>query len=221
MLNKMPPAKRPARSLYTPVIQLLVRSLGYPDIQLPAGHVKGVDIVGKIPPTKALARREVKASTSIRGVKPLIKVRNKMILRALARSTNRELVQKGCDLTQYEYKKGWISEPIPVTKSDRLNTILSPRFCIREQQGLQEEKYRVIDDLTKSHVNMDVGMEDTYCPKSLGAFMALARLLHTYGAKNLRIWSVDFPNAYKTIRTNETSPIVSHVRIVNPTDMRP
>ena len=99
-------------------------------------------------------------------------------------------------------------------------TVLSPRFCIAEQHGKQEPKYRVIDALTKSHVNLTVGASDTYCPQDLDTFMVLARLQHLYGARNLRIWSVDFSNEYKTIGLDEASREVSHICLANPTNER-
>ena len=121
-------------------------------------------------------------------------------------SGNKELIQKCWGPTQTEYSKGWLSGPKLVTKFDKSNAILSPRFCIRERHGVQEVKYRVIDDLTKSRVNIAVEMADTYFPQDIDTFMVIARLNHTYGAENLRMWSVDFPNAYKNISLGESSP---------------
>ena len=81
-----------------------------------------------------------------------------------------------------EYGEGWLSKPSLATQRDRAFTVLPPRFCIAEQHGNQGPKYRVIDDLAKSHVSLTVGASDTYCPQDLGAFMVLARLRHLYGA---------------------------------------
>ena len=51
--------------------------------------------------------------------------------------------------------------------------------------------------------------------------MVLARLQHKYGAQKLRMWSVDFPNAYKTIGLNKESEEVAHVCFINQTNGRP
>ena len=51
--------------------------------------------------------------------------------------------------------------------------------------------------------------------------MVLSRLRHMYGAKKLRMWSVDFPNAYKTIELNKASREAAHVCFINPTNGRP
>ena len=119
-----------------------------------------------------------------------------------------------------EYEKGWLSKPTPVTQHDRTFAIMSPWFCSAEQHGNQQPKYRVIDDLTMSRVNLTVGASDTYCPHDLDTFMVLARLQHKYGATNLRSWSLDFSNTYKTIGLNEASKDVAHICLVNPANKR-
>ena len=63
-----------------------------------------------------------------------------------------------------EFHKERLSEPVPATESDRANTVLPPRFCIPEQNGLQQKKYRLVDDLTKSLVSGDVETSKTYRP---------------------------------------------------------
>ena len=119
-----------------------------------------------------------------------------------------------------EYEKGWFSKPTPAAQRDRAFTVLSPRFCIAEQHGNQKPKYRVFGDLTKSHVSLTVGESDTYCPQDLDTFMVLARLQHKYGATNLRMWSLGFSNAYKTIGMNEESKDASHICLLNPKNKR-
>ena len=92
-----------------------------------------------------------------------------------------------------------MSEPTPVAKTDLDSTILSPRFCIAEHHGIQEPKFRLIDDLTKSNVNKTVQMSETYCPQGVDSFVALTRIQHVNGDVDLKQWSVDFPHSYKTI----------------------
>ena len=125
------------------------------------------------------------------------------------------------ELSWTEYEKGWLTKPSPISQNDRTNTILSPRFCISEQHGNQQQKFRVIGDLTKSQVNQAAQASDTYCPQDLDMFMVLARLQHRYGAKKLRMWSVDFSNAYKTIGLNKASREAAHICFTNPTSGRP
>ena len=100
---------------------------------------------------------------------------------------------------------GWLSEPTPVTTEDLNNVILSPMFCIAEHHGIQEPKFRLIDDITKSNVNKTVQMSETYFPQGLDSFIALTRLQHVNGADNLKQWSVDFSHAYKTIAMHPSS----------------
>ena len=120
-----------------------------------------------------------------------------------------------------EYGKWRPPKPPLATQHDRANTILSPRFCISQQHGNQEPKYRAIGDMAQSQVNITVGASDTYCPQDLDMFMALARLQQKCGATNLRMWPLYFPNAYKTIGLNEASWEAAHICFTNPANNRP
>lgn len=73
--------------------------------------------------------------------------------------------------------------------------VLPPRFCISENHGLRQPKYRVIDDLSRPLVNSTADTADAYCPQDSDTLVAQTRLLPTRGATDLRNWSVDFPNA--------------------------
>ena len=86
-------------------------------------------------------------------------------------------------------------------------------FCIAEQHGNQETKYRAIDNST-------VGASDTYFLLALDTFIVLARLQRKYGATKLRMWPLGCFNAYKTIGPNEASKDVSRICIFNPNGKR-
>ena len=118
-------------------------------------------------------------------------------------------------------QNGWLSEPTPVSEADLNTTIPSPRFCIAEHHGIQEPKFRLIDDLTKSNVNKTVEMSETYCPQGLDSFVALTRIQHVNGAKDLKQWSVDFSHAYKTIALHPSSSEVANICFLNPVDNQP
>ena len=96
------------------------------------------------------------------------------------------------------------------------NAILSPRFCIAEQHGLQEPKYRVIDGLSRPEVNATSHMTDTYFPQDMGALVSQVRDLSHVGAVDLRDWPVGFPIAYKTIESHEPSDEAVAVCFANP-----
>ena len=101
------------------------------------------------------------------------------------------------------------------------SAIISPRFCISEHRGIQEPKFRLIDDLTKSNVNKTVGMSEIYCPPGLDSFVALTRLQHINNDGELKQRSVDFPHAYKTIALHSPSSEVANICFLNPVDDRP
>ena len=146
---------------------------------------------------------------------------NEKVLKSLSKPTLEVLKQKCWDLPQKEFEMGWLSEPTPVTATDLDKVILSPRFCIAEHHGVQEPKFRLIDDLAKSNVNKTVQMSETYCPQGLDSFDALTRLQHVNGATDLKQWSVDFSHAYKTIALDPSSSEAANICFLNPVDSRP
>ena len=93
---------------------------------------------------------------------------------------------------------------------------MSPRFCIAEQHGLQEPKYRVIDDLSRSHANSTTDSTDTCRPQDLDTLVAHFRALEKLGATDFRAWSGDCSNAYKTIGLHESSKEGETVCFVDP-----
>ena len=109
------------------------------------------------------------------------------------------LKAKRWDLSWEEHSKGWLSKPSPVSRADVNLAVLSPRFCIAEQHGLQQPKFRVIDDLSRFHVNSTADTTDTYCPENLDTLVTQARTLANLGRTDLKAWSVGFPNAYKKL----------------------
>ena len=151
-----------------------------------------MEITGNIHGTNALTKRKTTSTTSITRIETNLLKRNRNIIRHLSRANNPTLLQQCWDMSPAEYKKGWLSKPTPDSQHDRTFTILSPRFCIAEQHGTQQMKYRVIDDLAKPQVNQTVEMNETYRPQDLDTFMVVARLQHLFGAQQLRMWSADF-----------------------------
>ena len=108
-----------------------------------------------------------------------------------------------------------------MTEADANKIALSPRFCIAEQHGIQLAKYRVIDDLTRSQVNSTAETKDTYCPESLDVLVAQARRFARHGNCNLKAWSVDFSNAYKTSGLHDESKKAATVCFARPSDNKP
>ena len=191
------PVRTPARKLNIPLVMFLTRHLDYPDKQLPIDLAKGMDIIGNIPPSRALRKRTTTPTTNMTRLKTNLVARNRAILRNLKRTNDSTIRQKCWEMSVAGYEKGWLSKPSLATQHDRAFTVLSPMFCISEQHGNQGPKYRAIDDLAKSQVNQTVGAGDAYCPQDLDTFMVLASPRRLCGASKMRMWSMDSPNAYK------------------------
>ena len=178
-------------------------------------------IVGDMEKTNSLAIRDIPASINLERIKTTRPARNRSIAKALAKSRNQTLTQKRWGLSFGEFHNGWLSEPAPVTNLDLQTAALSPRFCIAEQNGFREPKYRLIDDLAKSLVNGAFGSSETYCPHGIDSFVALSRLQASYGANQLRARPVDFSHAYKTIALHPGSADASYSLFANPNHDRP
>ena len=101
--------------------------------------------------------------------------------------------------------------PFLVTNDDLVSTMLTPRFCIREQHGLRAAKFRLIGDLSRLWVNHATSMSDAYPPQSIDHLLAMCRLLGMIGARDLKLRIADFANAYKTTPIHGCSRAVAHV----------
>ena len=169
-------SKAPARALNIPRIMLLTQQLGYYDKDLPRDLVYGMGIFWGIETTNSLAPRNTPAKTNLRHMTSSIRIRNGPTIKALSNARDRIPQNKRRRLSMGEFRANWISELKPVTNFDRRNAVLSHRFFVPGQHGLQEPKYRLIDDLAKSLANGTVGTTETYCPKGLDAFASITRL---------------------------------------------
>ena len=179
-------------------------------------------ITGDISPSLVLAPRITPATRKFPSLRNGLRSCNGRIPNASLLGSKKPLLRsKRWELSKAEQEKGWLSKQTPVTKQDLSNTVLSPRVCISEQHGLREQKFRVIDDLYRSEVNATDHMTDTYCPKDLDTLVAQVRALSQVGADNLRAWSVDFSNDYKTIAFHESPNEAATICFVNPTDKLP
>ena len=179
---------------------------------------RGMLICGSIPFCPTLAPRVTPAKRSDARLYAGLANRNRRIIRAVRASLSRDTAEMCWELSMNEVASGWLEPPTLVTDEDVLYTVLSPRFCIREQHGLNPAKFRLIDDLSRSWVNHVTSMSDTYRPQSIDHLLAMCRLLGLSGAHDVKLWSVDFANAYKTIPVHDSSRSVAHVVFGNPAD---
>ena len=214
---RLPPAA-PNRHLRFPLLHFLIIVFGYADGTLCADLSGGMHICGRIPFCPTLAPRVTHDKRSNARLFAGLENRYRRIIRAVRASLSRDTAAMWWELSMKEVDCGWLEPPSLVTDVDIVSTVLSPRFCIREQHGLNPAKFRLIDDLSRSWVNHVASMSDTYRPQSIDHLLAMCRLLGLSGAENLKLWSVDFANAYKTIPVRDLSRSVAHVVFANPAD---
>ena len=221
LLSKSLPDLAPARKLRIPPVRHLVRELDYPDRSLPGDLIRGMPIVGTTPSTSSLPMKETTATMSTHDVLGEVRCANSKVLKSLSKPTLEVPKQKCWGLSQRGYEMGWLSEPTPVAATDLDTAILSPRFCTSERHGIQERKFRLIDDLAKSNVNKTVQTSETYCRQGIDSFLALTRPHRANGATDLEQRSFDFTHAYKAISLGTSSSEAAKIYFINPVDNRP
>ena len=204
-----------SRNLRIPIIQHLIPTISYTDVSLEKYLVLGIPISGVVPRTSPLPSNATDATVNLPDVKSSVRETNIEIARSICKSSDFRLKQKWWGLSNGEFRKGWPSQPTPITTNDSRSIILSPRFCIAEQHGLKEAKFRLIGEFSRSNVNKTVQMADTYCPQGIDSFVALTRIQSANGVSDLKQWPIDFPHAYKTIALHPSSSEAAHICFVN------
>ena len=96
----------PARTLRIPLINFLVKKFNYPDTTLP------------VKKSNSLAARVAPAAENLKQLRFGLNKQNRNIVRSIRKSTNPTLKQKCWEMPLSEYNKGWLTEPVPVTKLD-------------------------------------------------------------------------------------------------------
>ena len=177
-----------------------------------------MNVIGEIPPCATLTKR-TRASTSPGGDRLTnIATRNRSIIDPPRRSPNRELALNFWELSGNAREKGWLANPTHATLLYMAALVKSPRFRTAEQPGEQERKFGITDALTKSLVNIDVMVEETYILRELNAFVNLAREQPINCERTDRIRPVDFPRDYETIGARPDSDSEPYVFFFGPNE---
>ena len=166
--------KSPDRLRHVPLITLMFRKLKRKDKSLPIDPAEGMEIAGTIAPPHVLEHRIAPATTRCTSPQKGRKARNSGTIRAIPNVERWEL-------SRIEYQTGWISEPEPIAESDMSNMAQSPRFFVAAQRGVQQTKYRVIGDLSRTHVNSTAKATGNNFPHGHGPLAAHVRTLSKMG----------------------------------------
>ena len=212
------PVGAPNVHLNLVLLSFLLGVFSYSDSNLRADLSAGMRIQGVIPFCPARAPRVAHDTQSRTSIASGLFRRNKRFALPLARPGGTVEALKCWELALSEYKKGWLSRPVIGSQLDLKTRILSPRFCISETHGLSAAKFRLVGDFPRSRVNQITSLSDTYRPQTLDFLLALCRLQASQGGVGLKVWSVDFTNAYKTIPVHRGSADVSGIMLFNPVD---
>ena len=98
-------------------------------------------------------------------------------------------------------------------KAPRKRKTRSGAIGANSPRSTHTPKCRLIDGVTKSAVNNAANMGDTYCRQDVDSCAEMTRIRQMFGGENLRMWSVDFSHAYKTIALPPDSTGVAYETI--------
>ena len=195
-LDEKLPAQHPAKGIHIPLLMHLARKYDYPDRKVVTDILSGMRITGDIADSNVLTAKSTVASVSSAQLERRRRANNIRVCKwILDHADDSTLVDEIWAKTTKEVERGWLSPLKPLTRMDMNATFLSPRFAVRQRR----DKIRLIDNFKMSQVNRLASMHETYCPQGLSHLLCSARALHREGASELRIFTLDIRNAFKTI----------------------
>ena len=217
-LKKGAPPDSAARRLNLGLMGWLHREINYPDNDLIRDIARGMDISGEVPISGNLRDKETNPTLTLRKLGNNIRPNNDKIANGLYKTSNSETSRKGWQTTIDEAENGWLG-PLGVV-SERLldETLITPRFCIKEQHGNQDVAYRVIGDLKRSKLNDNLKQWDTYFPEAIERFFAIAREMGEITKEKPLEWAGDFHKAYNNVALSQQSVKYAVVGVFNPED---
>ena len=192
-LSKSLPGSAHARNLYIPRIQRLVPFLNYTDVSLANDLYIGMPIAGVITRASAPLSEVTEVTANVHGVESSARLTVTSTANSISKSTGARLKQKmiAGQMSTIE-KRG----PARLTTDDANSAIPSPMFRISEQRGLQEAKFRLINDFKRSNINKTVQATSTYLQQRIDPIVALTRVRSANGANDLKQRPIDPPHAY-------------------------
>ena len=174
-LSRNLPASAHAQKLHSPLIAALVTQPRYAEKTLRLDLARGIPIGGGIPQSSTIPKQVTHATMSLNDVRWGLALTNGEVLKSLSKYTKRNDVAlrgKRWGIFRAEFRKGWLDEPTPASRSYLRRAILSPMMRIAEHHGIQEPRSRLIGDLATSNVDKTVQMSETYCHQGLELFFA-------------------------------------------------
>ena len=191
------PTQSPSKRINFALIHFLTSNLRYPDAKLAVDLSWGMPLMGNVPATGVFPKRVREQAMPTDVWKDGLAQRNRDMIQRVTALADAELPRLCWEKTIEEVKKGWLTQPIPVTDAAIQSIPLSPRFAIWENRN---EKIRIIDDFKASKVNDLLGLVDTSIPQNLDVLLGMA-LVHAdhWGEETLRVFSLDFAHAYKHV----------------------
>ena len=180
------------------------------------GLARGVKIAGAVANSYVPAARTETCSKKPQHLRTWLGRRNRSIIRSITNVSNQTLGKKRFEMSWKVHRKGWVSKHVPLTRPCLSQTAMSPRFCISEQHGLQEPKYRVVDGMSRACANSTADATDTYFPQDLETLVAQVRAIARLGASDCKARPVDFAYAYKTIGIRKSTNVAATVCFAKP-----
>ncbi|CAE7340175.1 unnamed protein product [Symbiodinium sp. CCMP2592] len=147
---------------------------GHVDSGLPSQVKRGFDIMGPLPASGAMPRKNTFATLTPKEVRDNASSINKAILGACRSSKDKQVAEEVFALTCDEKERGWLDGPHDFPLPD--GAVLTRRFGIRQTStqadGSVLDKTRPIDDYTESQVNLTNASVETISPHGVDTIVA-------------------------------------------------
>ncbi|CAE7316422.1 unnamed protein product [Symbiodinium sp. CCMP2592] len=147
---------------------------GHVDSGLPSQVKRGFDIMGPLPASGAMPKKNTFATLTPKEVRDNASSINKAILGACRSSKDKQVAEEVFALTCDEKERGWLDGPHDFPLPD--GAVLTRRFGIRQTStqadGSVLDKTRPIDDYTESQVNLTNASVETISPHGVDTIVA-------------------------------------------------
>ena len=185
---------------------------GHVDGALPEQVKRGFDIMGPLPDSGAMPKKNVFATLTPKEVRENSSAINKAILFACKASKDKEVSREVFELTREEKSRGWLDGPhvFPLPEG----AVLTRRFGVRQTStqadGSTASKTRPIDDYTESQVNLTNASSETIAPHGVDTIVAgICRRISSRPdgsePEDLVACTIDLRKAYKQLPVSAES----------------
>lgn len=198
----------------------MLQSLSYPDLGVVDELVRGVDLTGEVPPTGMLPEKRVPPLLTEQALKSRSAMMRSAVKKSVGPSDDDEMDQAIWRQTLEEVDLGWLAGPLSEEQVP-LTAPVARRFGVK-----QKNKYRPVDDFSRSAVNQAAGVSEAPALHTVDVISAMLvdwlRCNRHAGHKcDILLRTFDLKSAYRQIALSPSGREVSFIVVYNAEQKRP